>query len=98
MKKVGTAASDSSEEKAVALLQEGFESEAKAEDLVLIKYSIGEEVLGVLRGGMGIDESLKVGTYRPSVAYAKKGGSPSGARETFCFCVQVLGSIGSIGL
>jgi hypothetical protein len=93
MKKVGIVASDSSEEKAVALLQEGFESEAKAEDLVLMKNRIGEEVLGVLRGGMGIDESLKVGTYRPSVAYAKKGGSPSGARETFCFSVQVLGSV-----
>ncbi len=93
MKKVGIVASDSSEEKAVALLQEGFESQAKAEDLVLMKNRIGEEVLGVLRGGMGIDESLKVGTYRPSVAYAKKGGSPSGARETFSFSVQVLGSV-----
>jgi hypothetical protein len=93
MKKVGIVASDSSEEKAVALLQEGFESQASAEDLVLMKNRIGHQVLGVLRGGAGLDESLKVGAYRPSVAFAKKGGSPSGARETFSFNVQVLGCV-----
>ena len=93
MKKVGIVASDSSEEKAVGLLQEGFESEVRAEDLVLMKNRIGHQVLGVLRGGAGIDESLKVGTYRPTIAFAKKGGAPSGARETFAFSVQVLGSV-----
>ena len=100
MKKVGIVASDSSEEKAVGLLQEGFESEVRAEDLVLMKNRIGHQVLGVLRGGAGIDESLKVGTYRPTIAFAKKGGAPSGARETFAFSVQVLGSVlpGSNGI
>ena len=93
MKKVGIVASDSSEEKAVALLQEGFESEARAEDLVLMKNRIGHQVLGVLRGGAGLDESLKVGAYRPTIAFAKKGGAPSGAREIFSFSVQVLGSV-----
>lgn len=93
VKKVGIVASDSSEEKAVGLLQEGFESEVRAEDLVLMKNRIGNQVLGVLRGGAGIDESLKVGTYRPTIAFAKKGGAPSGARETFTFSVQVLGSV-----
>lgn len=93
MKKVGIVASDSSEEKAVGLLQEGFESDVRAEDLVLMKNRIGHQVLGVLRGGAGIDESLKVGTYRPTIAFAKKGGAPSGARETFSFSVQVLGSV-----
>jgi hypothetical protein len=93
VKKVGIVASDSSEERAVALLQEGFEAEARAEDLVLMKNRIGHQVLGVLRGGSGLDESLKVGAYRPTIAFAKKGGAPSGARETFSFNVQVLGSI-----
>lgn len=93
MQKIGIVASDSSEEKALSLLQEGFEAKAKAEDLVIVKNRVGNDVLGVLRGGAGMDESLRVGAYRPSIAYAKKGGSPSGAREVFSFGVKILGSL-----
>ena len=85
MRKIGIVASESSEVSGKVLLQAG-EEKVRAEMIVQVDNP-GGKVIGVLRRGLGVNESLKVGAYRPGVAYAKKGGTPSGAREIFSFII-----------
>ena len=97
LERVGIVASDSSEAKARLLLEESRELTVRAEELVVIETQKGE-VLGVLRIGSGINEALNPNAYRPSIAYAKKGGIPSGAREIYTFDIHVMGVITEKGL
>ncbi|MGQ9478776.1 MAG: ATP-binding protein [Thermoproteota archaeon] len=92
LEKIGIVASDSSETRAKLLLQEDKERVVRAEEIVVIETPTGY-VLGVLRSGSGINEALKTNAYRPSVAYAKRGGAPSGAREIYTFEIMVIGVI-----
>lgn len=99
MKRIGIIASNSSESSATVILQEGLEREVKVEDLVLIKNrATGEDVLAVLRSGEGVNEALKTTIYRPGIAYAKKGGMPSGSRETFNFKAVAIGTVAERGV
>jgi len=94
MKQIGIIASDSTESTARVIVFEGKEKETSVEDLVLIKNMGGEEIIGVIREGLGINEALKAGEYRPGVAYTKKGGVPSSSREVFDFKIFSIGKIG----
>lgn len=96
MRKIGIVASDSSEVSGKVLLQAGAE-EVKAETIVRIDNP-GGKLLGVLRRGLAVNETLTVGAYRPGVAYAKKGGTPSSAREIFSFNISVIGRIDENGV
>ncbi|NWG08770.1 MAG: DUF87 domain-containing protein [Nitrososphaerales archaeon] len=89
MRKIGIVASESSEVGGRVLLQAG-EEKVRAETIVQIDNTSGK-VIGVLRRGLGVNETLTVGAYRPGVAYAKKGGTPSSAREIFSFNISVIG-------
>jgi len=71
MRKIGIVASESSEVGGKVLLQAGEEG-VKAETIVQIDNPSGK-VIGVLRRGLGVNETLTVGAYRPGVAYAKEG-------------------------
>jgi DNA helicase HerA-like ATPase len=97
LEKIGIVASDSSENRAKLLLEEKQELRVKAEEVVVIETLTGE-VLGVLRSGSGINEALRANAYRPSVAYAKKGGMPSGAREIYTFEIMVIGTVTESGV
>lgn len=97
LEKVGIVASDSSESRARLLLEEKQELKVRAEEIVVVETLTGE-VLGVLRSGSGINEALRANAYRPSVAYAKKGGVPSGAREIYTFEIMVIGVIKENGI
>jgi hypothetical protein len=57
---------------------------------------VGGKVL--LQAGEGVNETLTVGAYRPGVAYAKRGGTPSSAREIFSFNINVIGCCGEGGI
>ena len=99
---IGRVADGSTETFARVILLKGFESEIVAEQLVLIKNG-GEEnpsnqILGVLRGGLGKNEFLNHTSYRPDVAYMRYGGEPSGAREVYSFSIKPLGVITDSGL
>jgi len=97
LEKIGIVASDSSETRARLLLEEKQELKVKAEEVVAIETPTGE-VLGVLRSGSGVNEALRANAYRPSVAYAKKGGVPSGAREIYTFEIMVIGIVTENGV
>jgi hypothetical protein len=96
MRKIGIVASESSEVGGKVLLQAGEEG-VKAETIVQIDNPSGK-VIGVLRRGLGVNETLTVGAYRPGVAYAKRGGTPSSAREIFSFNINVIGCCGEGGI
>ncbi len=97
LEKIGIVASDSSESRARLLLEEEQELKVKAEEIVVIDTPNGY-VLGVLRSGSGVNEALKANAYRPSVAYAKRGGVPSGAREIYTFEIMVIGVVTQNGI
>jgi len=97
LEKIGIVASDSSETRARLLLEEKQELRVRAEEIVVIETPNGY-VLGVLRSGSGVNEALKANAYRPSVAYAKRGGVPSGAREIYTFEIMVIGVITEKGV
>ncbi|MEM2247475.1 MAG: DUF87 domain-containing protein [Thermoproteota archaeon] len=97
LEKIGIVASDSSETRAKLLLEEKQELRVRSEEIVVIDTPNGY-VLGVLRSGSGVNEALKANAYRPSVAYAKKGGVPSGAREIYTFEIMVIGVITENGI
>ena len=85
MRKIGIVASGCTELGASLILAEGEEKFVKAEDLVLIRNRIGNEIMGVCRSGLGSNENLKVGAYSPGVAYARIGHHPSNAKEYYAF-------------
>ena len=65
MRKIGIVASESSEVGGKVLLQAG-EEKVRAETVVQID-NIGSKVIGVLRRGLGVNETLTVGAYRPGI-------------------------------
>ncbi|MEM1585972.1 MAG: ATP-binding protein [Candidatus Bathyarchaeia archaeon] len=102
MKLIGRVADGATETKARLILLKGMENHVVAEDLVLIKNG-GEtntvnEILGVLREGLGKNEFLSYTSYRPDVAYLRHGGEPSGAREVYSFAIEPIGVITSEGI
>jgi len=95
LKLIGRVGDGSTETYARVILLKDFEREIKAEELVLIKNGGEEnpvnEIIGVLREGLGKNEFLSHSAYRPDVAYLKYGGQPSGAREVYSFRVMPIG-------
>ena len=102
MRFIGRVADGSTETFARVILLKGLEREIFAEELVLIKNGGDEEpsnqILGVLRGGLGKNEFLSHTSYRPDVAYMKYGGEPSGAREVYSFSIKPIGVITENGI
>jgi len=74
------------------LLIEEMENVAMEESFAYV-VDRGQKVLGVLRSGLGIDENLRVGSYSPGVAYARKGYAPSSARRSFTYILSVIGRV-----
>lgn len=102
MKFIGRVADGATETKARIILLKGAENHVVAENLVLIKNG-GEvnpvnEILGVLREGLGKNEFLSYTSYRPDVAYLRHGGEPSGAREVYSFAIEPIGVITDDGI
>ena len=96
MRKIGIVASRSSITDAYVILNEGEERNVKAEDLVLIKNLNGNSILGVCRFGRGLDENLEVGgRYRPGVAYARMGMTPSDSKRHYIFKILVIADVTS---
>ncbi|MCX8176619.1 MAG: hypothetical protein N3E48_05275, partial [Candidatus Bathyarchaeota archaeon] len=102
MKFIGRIADGSTETSARVILLKGLEREIFAEQLVLIKNGGDEkplnQILGVLRGGLGKNEFLSPTSYRPDVAYMRYGGEPSCAREVYSFLIKPIGVITKNGL
>ena len=100
MKFIGRIADGSTETSARVILLKDLEREITTENLVLIKNGGDEkpsnQILGVLRGGLGKNEFLSHTSYRPDVAYMKYGGEPSGAREVFSFYKDLFNAINII--
>ncbi len=94
MRPIGIIASGSSETDARVILNEGEEKRVRAEDLVLVENRNEGQILAVLRRGLGSNENLKPGGYHPGVAYARIGGTPSTAKETYDFALSVIGDVG----
>ncbi|MCX8171967.1 MAG: hypothetical protein N3E47_08460, partial [Candidatus Bathyarchaeota archaeon] len=102
MKIIGRVADGATEIKARLILLKGMENNVVAEDLVLIKNG-GEDkpinqILGVLREGLGKNEFLSYTAYRPEVAYLRHGGEPSGVREVYSFAIETIGAITDEGI
>jgi len=96
LRKIGIVASRSSITDAYVILNEGEERNVKAEDLVLIKNLNGNSILGVCRFGRGLDENLEVGgRYRPGVAYARMGMTPSDSKRHYIFKILVIADVTS---
>ncbi len=96
MRSIGIIASDSTETDARVILNEGEEKKVRAEDLVMVDNRNEGKILAVLRRGWGSNENLKPGGYHPGVAYARIGGKPSMAKETYDFALSVIGEIGDL--
>ncbi|MEM4311044.1 MAG: DUF87 domain-containing protein [Nitrososphaerales archaeon] len=95
---IGVIASESSETEARVILNYKEELNIKTEDLVVVENLIGGKVLAVLRGGRGLNENLKTGGYHPALSYARIGGNPSKAKESYDFRLLVIGEITEEGL
>ncbi len=93
MKPIGLIASESSENEARVILNQSEEKRVKVEDLVLVDNRNEGKILAVLRRGRGVNENLKAGGYNPGVAYARAGGPPSTAKETYDFTLSVIGEV-----
>jgi len=94
MKIIGVIASESSDTNARVILNEHEEVNVKAEDLVLVENRDSSLVMAVLRSGHGSNENLMPGGYHPGVAFARVGGKPSTAKETYDFALTVIGEVG----
>ncbi len=99
---IGRVADGATETRARLILLKDMESIVTAEELVLIKNG-GEinpvnEILGVLREGLGKNEFLSHTSYRPDVAYLRHGGEPSGSREVYSFAIEPIGVITNEGI
>ena len=81
MKLIGRVADGATENRARLILLKDMENKVVAEELVLIKNGGEEnpvnEILSVLREGLGKNEFLSYKSYRPDVAYLRHGGEPS---------------------
>ena len=93
MKEIGIIASEASETDARVILNDGEEKTVKTEDLVLVENRSGGSIMAVLRKGLGSNENLRTGGYHPGVAYARMGGRPSNAKETYDFALTVIGEV-----
>ncbi len=100
MKLIGRIADGSTETKARVILMKEKEFEISSEEIVIIKNGDREDqqILGVLREGLGKNEFLSHTSYKPDVAYMKYGGEPSGSREVYSFLIQPIGLITTNGL
>jgi len=99
---IGRVADGATETKARLILLKDMEKNVVSEELVLIKNG-GEnnpvnEILGVLREGLGKNEFLSHTSYRPDVAYLRHGGEPSGAREVYSFAIEPIGALTNDGI
>ncbi|MCX8192662.1 MAG: ATP-binding protein [Nitrososphaeria archaeon] len=90
---IGIISSGATESYAIVILYDGMEKKVENESLVLIKNKNGGKVLAVCRGGKGINDSLRTGSFTPGVAYAKSRRVPSSVKEYFLFNLQVIGEI-----
>ena len=102
MRIIGRVADGATETKARLILLKDMEKNVVSEELVLIKNG-GEnnpvnEILGVLREGLGKNEFLSHTSYRPDVAYLRHGGEPSGAREVYSFAIEPIGALTNDGI
>jgi hypothetical protein len=102
LKLIGRVADGATETRARLILLKDMESKVVSEELVLIKNG-GEnnpvnEILGVLREGLGKNEFLSHTSYRPDVAYLRHGGEPSGAREVYSFAIEPIGAVTKDGV
>jgi DNA helicase HerA-like ATPase len=102
LKLIGRVADSSTETSARLILLKDLERKITSEELVIIKNG-GEEntvnqILGVLREGLGKNEFLSHTSYKPDVAFMKYGGEPSSSREVYSFSVKPIGSIGENGI
>ena len=102
MRLIGRIADGATETRARLILLKDMERNVVSEEIVLIKNG-GEanpvnEILGVLREGLGKNEFLSYTSYRPDVAYLRHGGEPSGAREVYSFSVEPIGVITENGI
>ena len=93
MRQIGIIASGASETSARVILSEGEERKVKTEGLVLVENRNGGFIMAILRQGLGSNENLKAGGYHPGVAYARAGGKPSMAKETYDFALSVIGEV-----
>jgi hypothetical protein len=94
LRPVGVVGSTSSTSSAPLILLEGTERELKEEEVVVIDNLNGSPILAVCRGGIGINENLKVGSYSPGVAYARAlGEAPSRAKESYHFTLSFIGAV-----
>ncbi|RLF12046.1 MAG: hypothetical protein DRJ98_01700 [Thermoprotei archaeon] len=94
LKLVGITGSTTSTSEAPLILVEGMEREVREEDVVLIENLNGGLILAVCRGGLGIDDNLRVGSYSPGIAYVRSTGkSPSRAKESYHFMLSFIGAV-----
>jgi DNA helicase HerA-like ATPase len=93
LEQIGVVASQSSENSAFMVLQEGKEGTVTNETLVLIDNRAGNKILAVCRGGFGYNEALRTSAYTPGIAYAKRGHGPSSSKEYFGFRLVVIGDV-----
>ncbi len=99
---IGRIADGSTETSARLILLKDLEKEITAEELVLVLNG-GEEnptnqILGVIREGLGKNEFLSYTAYKPDVAYMRHGGEPSGSREVYSFTVKPIGALTNDGI
>jgi len=102
MKLIGRVADGATETVARLILLKDLERNIFAEELILVKNGGDQnptnQILGVLREGLGKNEFLTHTSYRPDVAYMKYGGEPSGAREVYSFTIKPIGVITENGI
>ncbi|GBC69323.1 hypothetical protein HRbin01_01021 [archaeon HR01] len=102
MKLIGRVGDGATETGARVILLKDMEREVRSEELVLVRNGGDDnpvnEVIGVLREGLGKNEFLSHNTYRPDIAYLKYGGEPSGAREVYSFKIIPIGVRAENGL
>ncbi|MDJ0273895.1 MAG: ATP-binding protein [Nitrososphaerota archaeon] len=93
LEQIGVIASQSTENSAIMVLQEGKEGTVTNETLVLIDNRAGNKILAVCRGGFGYNDALRTSAYTPGIAYAKRGHGPSSSKEYFGFRLVVIGDV-----
>ncbi|MEM3123289.1 MAG: DUF87 domain-containing protein [Nitrososphaerota archaeon] len=102
MRLIGRVGDGATETYARVILLKDVERVVRSEELVLVRNGGDEnpvnEIIGVLREGLGKNEFLNPSAYRPDVAYLKYGGEPSGAREVYSFRIMPIGVRGENGI
>ncbi|MCS7117386.1 MAG: DUF87 domain-containing protein [Thaumarchaeota archaeon] len=95
LEEIGVVASGSRENESLVILYEGMEKLVTNETLVLIDNRNGNKVLAICRGGFGVNDALRAVNYTPGVAYARRGGTASTAKEFYAFRLVVIGDVTS---